>query len=637
MPKIYLHTEPRAEALQKLLSRVNFEPQSEMLKVGNALNRVTAAPVLAKTSLPLYPVSAMDGIAVKAADTYGACDREPLTLSPQQYVVVDTGDPLPYECDAVIKVEDLQRVGESDSFSIMAPVPPGQYVRPVGEDVVAGEMLVPAWHRLAPPDLGALLAGGYEEISVVKKPKVAILPTGDELLPPGAVPQRGQLVEFNGTVIAAYITEWGGEAILYPITKDIKEDLRRAVKKALTEADIVLINAGSSAGRDDYTAAIIEEFGEVLVHGVATRPGKPVILGVAENKPILGLPGYPVSAYLSLDWFGKPLLDRYYRRGNTERPTLRVKLGKRVISDLGSEEFIRLTIGYVDGEYIANPLGRGAGMTMTMVQAHGLLVIPANSLGYEQGEMITVELYQPANTLKHNLLATGSHDLALDFLATAIKEYDSRLSLASAHVGSMGGIMAIRKNEAHIAGVHLLDINTGEYNNSFIDKYFANEDVVLVHLAWRIQGFIVAPGNPLHIKTVKDLVQQKASYINRQKGAGTRLLFDWLLAKEEIAQEKIYGYNREEYTHLNVAAAIAAGSADAGLGIDSAAKAYGLDFVPVGRERYDLLMRRSFLESEAGQVLLKTIQDEKFASLVESMGGYDMAGRGKIVYDKKRI
>ncbi|MEA4821916.1 MAG: molybdopterin biosynthesis protein, partial [Erysipelotrichales bacterium] len=491
--------------------------------------------------------------------------------------------------------------------------------------------------RLAPPDLGALLAGGYEEIAVVKKPKVAVLPTGDELLPPGALPQRGQLVEFNGTVIAAYITEWGGEPILYPITKDVKEDLRRAVQKALAEADIVLINAGSSAGRDDYTAAIIAEFGQVLVHGVATRPGKPVILGIAEGKPVLGLPGYPVSAYLALDWFGKPLLNQYYRRGDLSRPTLHVKLGKRVVSDLGSEEFIRLTIGYVDGEYIANPLGRGAGMTMTMVQAHGLLVIPANSLGYEQGEVVEVELYQPANTLKHNLLATGSHDLALDFLATAIKEYDPRLSLASAHVGSMGGIMAIRKNEAHIAGVHLLDVKTGQYNNAFIDKYFPDEDVVLVHLAWRIQGFMVAPGNPLDIHTVADLVNQKVSYVNRQKGAGTRLLFDWLLSRGGIAPEAVYGYNREEYTHLNVAAAIAAGSADAGLGIDSAAKAYRLDFIPVGRERYDLLMRRSFLESEAGQVLLKTIRDEKYARQVESMGGYDMAERGKIVYEKKRV
>lgn len=637
MPKVYLHTVPRQEALMTLLKNIAWQPGKEHVSVWDALERVTAEPILAKISLPLSPVSAMDGIAVKASTTYGASDRTPLTLQVGQYTVVDTGDPLPYETDAVIKVEDLQPLEEEGTFSIMAPAAPGQYVRPVGEDVVAGEMLVPAWHKLAPPDLGALLAGGYQEIAVVKKPKVAVLPTGDELLPPGQTPKRGEFVEFNGTVISAYLRQWGAEPILYPITKDKKEDLRQAVKKALAEADMVLINAGSSAGRDDYTAAIIGEFGEVLVHGVATRPGKPVILGTASGKPILGLPGYPVSAYLALDWFAKPLLDRYYRRGDNERPTLKVKLGKRVVSDLGSEEFVRLTIGCINGEYVANPLGRGAGMTMTMVQAHGLLVIPAHSLGYEQGEEVEVELYQNANTLQHNLLATGSHDLALDFLATAIKEYDPRLNLASSHVGSMGGILAIRRNEAHIAGVHLLDVTTGEYNNPFIAKYFPEDDVVLVHLAWRTQGFMVAPGNPLGIHTIKDLVVKQASYINRQKGAGTRLLFDWLLTQENLTASDIYGYEREEYTHLNVAAAIAAGTADVGLGIDSAAKAYHLDFIPVGRERYDLLMRRSFYQSEAGQILLKTILDENYAQLVESMGGYDMSERGKILYPEAEL
>lgn len=635
MRKIYLDSRPRPEAQKIFLDRTSLAVRTEKVPVGEALGRVTSGAVFSQTSLPLYPVAAMDGIAVKACETFPANDQNPLILTRQvNYLVVDTGDPLPEGFDAVIKIEDIQVLDE-DRLEILSPAAPGQHVRPVGEDVVVGEIIVPAYHILQPPDLGAILAGGETDVEVLAKPRVSIIPTGDELVSPGSKPQKGEIIEFNGTVIASYLREWGAEPVIWPIVRDDFAQLKQALQEALESSEMVILNAGSSAGRDDYTVHVLEALGEVLVHGVATRPGKPVILGIARDKPVLGLPGYPVSAYLALEWFARPLLYKYYRQPEPKRPRLRVKLGRRVVSDLGSEEFVRMTVGHIDGRYLANPLNRGAGVTMSLVRADGLLVIPAESLGYEQGEEVEVELFRPERELKNTLVAVGSHDLALDFLATAIRKVNPELRLSSSHVGSMGGIIAMKKREAHFAGVHLFDSETGDYNISYVKKYFSNEDMLLVNLVYRMQGWLVAKGNPIGIKSIKDLIANKALFINRQKGAGTRLLFDYLLQQEGFGPANVYGYNREEYSHLNVAAAIASGTAQVGLGIFSAARAYDLDFIPVGEERYDLLLTRAFYESPLGRTLLQVVADPQFQQEVEAMGGYSMRDAGKVVYQTR--
>ncbi|MCR4441266.1 MAG: molybdopterin biosynthesis protein [Peptococcaceae bacterium] len=632
MRKIYLESRTRLEAKRMLLERAAFDARTERIQVHEALGRVTAGPVFARNSLPFYPVSAMDGIAVKAETTFGASDQHPLVLHEKKdYLVVDTGDLLPEGFDAVIKIEDVQTL-DKESLEIIAPVAPGQHVRPVGEDVVAGEIIVPAYHLLTPPDLGAILAGGETHIEVLAKPRVIIIPTGDELVPPGSSPQKGQITEFNGTVMAAYLREWGADPVVHEIVRDRFDELRQAVEESLEKSDMVIINAGSSAGRDDYTVHVLESLGEVLVHGIAARPGKPAVLGFARGKPVLGIPGYPVSAYLALEWFARLLVCKFLHQPEPERQRIKARLGRRVVSDLGSEEFVRMTVGYVKGRYVANPLGRGAGVTMSMVRADGLLVIPGDSLGYEEGQEVEIELYRPERELKNTLVAVGSHDLALDLLATAVKRINPALRLSSSHVGSMGGIMAIKKGEAHFAGIHLFDSETGEYNLPYVRKYLAGEEVVLVNLVYRLQGWIVEKGNPLGIKDVRDIVEKKAPFINRQKGAGTRLLFDYLLRRDGLNPSDVYGYNREEYSHLNVAAAVAAGTARVGLGILSAARAYDLDFIPVGEERYDLLMSREFYESERGKALLEVVAEPAFKKEVEALGGYSMRDAGKVLY-----
>ncbi|MFU8794792.1 MAG: molybdopterin biosynthesis protein [Dethiobacteria bacterium] len=628
MRKVYLSNTPRLEALELFLGKAPIARQTETIKVVDALGRVTADPVFAGLSMPGYHAAAMDGIAVKAENTFSASDQNPLQLSEKDsFVSVNTGNPLPPGFDAVIKVEEIQELSDG-KVEIITPATPWQHVRPVGEDVVAGEIIVPTRHKLRPPDLGALLAGGITDIEVLKKPLAIIIPSGSEVVSPGAERSRGSIPDFNSTVIASYLQEWGAEPFIAPIVPDEPDKIRQAVSEASNKGDLIIINAGSSAGEKDYTFPVIEALGEVFLHGVATRPGKPTILGKVGNKPVVGLPGYPVSAYMSLEWFVQPLIYKYLGLPYPQRPKLDVSLGRRVVSEVGVEEYVRMTVGYVGDRYIANPLTRGAGVTMSLVRADGLLVIPANSLGYEQGETVELELYRPEYELKHNLLAAGSHDLIIDLLATALKERNPLMNLSSAHLGSMGGIAAIGRGQAHLAGVHLFDPDTNTYNLPYINKMLPDQKLHLINLAYRMQGWIVPAGNPDKVESVNTVVDKNLSFINRQRGAGTRLLFDHMLNKAGIKPEQVYGYEREEHSHLNVAASVAAGTARVGLGILPAAKAFNLDFVPVVEERYDLLMSDVFFISKDSKILLEIINDPDFKKQVEAMGGYSMRDAG---------
>jgi putative molybdopterin biosynthesis protein len=620
--KVYLQDKPRIQAKEELLEKLILIPEIESIPTRTALGRVTALPIFANLSMPHYHAAAMDGIAVRAEDTYEAHEQRPLHLEKNQdFVYVDTGNPIPNEYNAVIMVEDIQEV-DARTIEIIAPATPWQHIRPVGEDVVCGEMILPQGHSLRPVDLGALLAGGVLELPVIKRPKVAILPTGNELVQPGSPMKPGDIIEFNGTVFASFVHQWGGEALLSNIVVDNPEQIRQAIEKAAAEADMIIINAGSSAGSKDYTYHVISELGEVYTHGIATRPGKPVILGEVKGKPIIGVPGYPVSAYLALEWFLRPLVYHYQGIQEPKRKTLTVRLGRRVVSNMGAEDFVRMNIGYVNGEYIANPLTRAAGVTMSMVRADGILIVPPESQGLEQGEEVEIELYKPLEAIEKGILFTGSHDLSIDIVSTLLKKKDVNRQIISSHVGSLAGIMAIRKGEAHVTGIHLLDPEVETYNLPYLEKYLAGEDVVMIPFLKREQGWIVPKGNPLNIKTLEDIVEKRAAYVNRQRGAGTRILFDSLLKKHKLSSEQIQGYDREMYSHLSVAAEIKEKENSVGLGVYSAANTMGLDFVPVADEDYDLVMTKTFYESDGGQLFLEIIKSEEFIKAVEQLGGY---------------
>jgi putative molybdopterin biosynthesis protein len=573
----------------------------------------------------------MDGVAVLASDTFGASEVAPRRLSSAQFEVVDTGDPIPEGRDAVIMVEEVRWLPEG-GIEIRQAAPPWQHVRLAGEDLVATEMLLPGGHLLRPVDLAALLSAGVREVHVRRRPRVAVLPTGDELVDPLAPAEeqdrRGAILETNGVMIAGMVEEWGGEARRFPPVRDRVEAVREALLAAAAEFDVVAFNAGSSAGREDFVPRVIEEEGELLAHGIDIMPGKPAALGIVRGKPVIGIPGYPVSAYVVCEQLLRPLLFQLQRRAAGEPATVPAVMGRKTPSRAGDEEFLRVKAARVEGQLVAVPLARGASLLNSVVRADGMVRIPAGVEGVEAGEMVRLEPLRPLAEIERSLLAIGSHDLLLDLIADFLGRRRPAWFLSSAHVGSLGGLSALKRGECHLAGTHLIDEETGEYNRAWIARLFPEGDVALVHLARRQQGLILPKGNPLGLQGLPDLAGGKVLFLNRQRGSGTRQLLDYQLRRLAIPPEQIQGYPREAYTHLAVAAAVAAGGADAGLGILAAAKALGLDFVPVGEESYDLAMRRATLDHPGMKELLAVIASPVFRAAATALGGYDLRVSG---------
>lgn len=626
----YLNNIPSEQALQEYLAYIGskgFSAEAEEIPVTEACGRIVSEAVYARISSPHYPACAMDGIALKAALTFGATETTPVTLHSADFVPVDTGDPLPGQADCVVMIEDVIQKGDG-TVCLYAPASPWQHVRQIGEDICAGEMILASRSVISASAVGALLAGGILSVKVFKKPVVGILPTGDEIVPPTDNPRPGDILEFNSSIFSATLKEWGAETKVYPILPDKKEKIKSVLKEACETCDIVLLNAGSSAGRDDYSCSVLEECGHVLFHGIAIKPGKPAILGSCLDKPVIGIPGYPVSGIIVLDLFVRPLVDLWYGNKGKQHEICSAILSRQVTSSLKYREFIRVRLGCVSGRMIAAPLGRGSGMVTSIMKADGILEIPQNCEGYEAGTTVEVRLFATKDKLKNTLVATGSHDPLLDEISDLLHTADSSMYMSSTHVGSMGGIMAIRRKEAHIAGIHLLSETDGSYNTAFIHKYFPQGGVLLLECVERIQGLMVQKGNPKHIGGIADLARTDIRYVNRQKGSGTRILLDYLLKKEQIPADEIYGYDREEYTHNSVAIQISSGSADAGMGICSAANLYGLDFIPVCTEQYDLLVSEGSLDLPVVQMLIRILKSKEFRSRLERLGGYILQSPG---------
>jgi putative molybdopterin biosynthesis protein len=635
--KVYLDDLPWESALERYLAFLDnmgaLDPGvSEHIFVEEALGRITAAPVYARISSPHYHASAMDGMAVRSTDTYGASETTPKQLKVGEgAVMVDTGDPLPEGCDAVIMIEDVHYVSP-DIIEIIQAAPPWQHIRAVGEDIVATEMIISASHQVRPVDIGALLAGGVDQLYVYPRPRVAILPTGTELVQPGSELKPGDIIEYNSRLLGAMVEKWGGTPLRRDITVDNFENIKAALAKAADEADIVLVNAGSSAGSEDFTAEAIRSLGTVLVHGVATKPGKPVILGAISGVPTIGVPGYPVSAYIDMDLFVKPVI--FKKLGTVPPPVeiIEAAVSRKIVSPIGVEEFVRVKLGQVGEKIVATPISRGAGILMSLVQADGMMRIPQNSEGYNTGDKAPVELFKTTREIRETTVIIGSHDLALDVLANFMRRKFPEATLSSAHVGSLGGLTALRRGEAHCAGTHLLDEETGEYNVSYVKRILSGRKISLVNLVYREQGLILAKGNPRNICDLNDLTREGINFVNRQRGAGTRILLDYLLRKQGLDPERINGYEHEEYTHMAVAVAVKAGAADAGLGIRAAARALGMDFVGIVQERYDLCIPEEYWDSPYIQRLLEVMNMPGFQEEVRMLGGYDLRDCGKVVW-----
>lgn len=634
---IYIENIPLEQAFRLFMKQLEqcryFDINNEEIEVLAAQGRVTSEAVYARRSSPHYLASAMDGIAVKAASTYAANEFNPVNLQPaDEYMEVDTGDYVPPAFDAVIMIEEVNFV--EDCAQIIKPAVPWQHIRSVGEDLVAHDMIVPSLCKIGPYELASFITGAVEKVAVIKQPRVAIIPTGTEMVETaGEDMPPGNIVESNSRMLAGLCREWGAVPFRHEIVIDDKDLLRQAVREVKDSADMIVICSGSSAGREDYTSSIIREFGSVLVHGIAVKPGKPAILGIIDNKPVVGVPGYPVSAQLIFNLFAKPVLHRKQGLELPQQDVVQALLSRKTASPMGVDEFIYANLALIKDQYVAFPLNRGAGISSILVKADGLICIERGREGFEAGQNCNVTLLRPRQVIDKNLITIGSHDMTIDILADLLQKKNG-INLISSNVGSMGGIMALRRSETHFSGIHLLELDSGEYNLSYLNKYLPDQHWILINLVKREQGLIVKKGNPLQIKDLQDLLRPEVRYINRQRGAGTRVLFDFLLAKENIGPSFINGYNREEYTHLAVAAAVQNDACDTGLGIYSSARALGLDFIPISEERYDICILPELIGQERLDLLLNTIKSSEFAQKTKAYGGYNLVLSGQIMAEQ---
>lgn len=636
--QIYLSMKGLEEARRLFLSSLGRDKRSgvEEVRVDEALHRITAEPVFARRSSPSFHSAAMDGIAVKAEHTYGTTERRPKVLKVGRDAAwINTGQPVPVPFDSVIMVEKLHQLDENH-LEIRASAYPWQHVRKVGEDIVATELLLPQNHRIRPYDVGALTSAGVFYLTVWQRPRVVIIPTGSELVHYTDISDDeplagGRIIEYNSMILAGMVREAGGVPVIYDIVPDHPEEIHEALNRAIeSDAHVVLVNAGSSAGSKDYTAHMIRDMGEVLVHGVAMMPGKPTILGQIKGKPVVGNPGYAVSSALSFEQFVKPLLYSLQGQKPTARKIAKVRPTRDIPSKLGTDEFLRVNIGKVGPRYVATPLPRAAGSITTLTRAEGIIRIPALSEGVTQSEEIKAELLVDEEDLLNTVVIIGSHDITIDIMADEVRRKGPGIRITSGNVGSLGGLLALRKGTCHISGSHLLDTETGQYNISYINRYLKGVRTSVFHLVLREQGLIVAKGNPKGIRGLEDLTRDDVTFVNRQAGSGTRVLFDYKLSQQGIRPESIQGYDHDEFTHMAVAVDILSNAADCGMGIFAAAKALDLHFIPLEREQYDLILPSTMLDQPNISTVLETVRTEHFRDRVISLGGYDPSKSGQL-------
>jgi putative molybdopterin biosynthesis protein len=630
---IYIKNTPLQDAItnfnQALTEAGFFNRDEEWVDVRQCLGRVTSQAVQSRRSSPHYQASAMDGIAVQARHTYSASETNPIRLDETRYLMVDTGDYVPPPYDAVVMIEDVNFIG--NDAEIIKAVVPWQHIRSVGEDLVAQDMIVPGCYTLGSYEIAALISAGINRVAVFKKPLVGIIPTGTELVQEAAPDlEPGKIVESNSYMLSALCELWGARTLRHSIVEDDWDKLLQAVQEMEPQCDLLVICSGSSAGREDFTSAIIASLGRVLHHGLAIKPGKPAIIGMIGAKPVIGVPGYPVSAQLVFTLFAKPLLYRKQGLALPQADEVECYLTRKVASSMGVDEFIYVNLARVQDRLLAYPLSRGAGVSSNLVRADGVINISSGLEGINAGDAATATLTRPRREVESSLVCIGSHDLCIDLLTDYLRQrHDIRL--LSANVGSMGGIMALRRGETHMAGIHLLDTERGDYNTSYLRRYLPDKNWALINVARRQQGLIVKKGNPLKISGLASLSDPDVRFINRQKGAGTRILLDYLLKQAGIEPGQINGYTREEYTHLAVAAAVKNDACDCALGIMSVARVMDLDFVPLSEEQYDLCILTDLIPKSWLENLREALSSRTFREQLEKMGGYNLEFTGQAV------
>jgi putative molybdopterin biosynthesis protein len=584
----------------------------------------------------------MDGYAVLAEDTFGADDDNPkrlkivgrceagqpisVSMKSGEAVEVSTGAPVPRGCNAVVMVE-YTRTADSE-IEVFRPVVPGDNIAAAGSDIMAGELVLRKGERITPRETGVLAALGMETIKVFSKPRVAIMSTGNELIPPGAPLTYGKIYDINSTAIAASVLECGGEPVNLGVAPDDPATMTNKLREALTKADMVLTSGSTSAGVGDLVYRIIDNLGKpgVLVHGISVKPGKPALVAVVEGKPLIGLPGYPTSALMIFHALVAPVLRTMSGSAQPHITVIGARLAHKMTSAKGRRELLPVHLTRATtGEYLAYPTTEGSGAISSFSLSDGFIDIPDRIEFLEEGEPVRVDLFGAALN-PADLVVVGSHCVGIDVLIGLLRERSPGFVAKVINVGSLGGFHAVKRGEADVAGVHVLDETTGEYNVPLYHKFHLQAKAVLVRGYVREQGLLIPKGNPKGIRGFDDLIDGRASLINRNRGSGTRILTDFHLSKaatsrgiklQEISA-KIEGYNTEAKSHSAVAAAVAHGRADVGIAIRTVAEAYGLDFIRIGDEFFDFLVAQDRFDKPPVRLFLNALKSNEFSMLLNS-------------------
>lgn len=589
-----------------------------------------AEDVISVENLPHYPASAVDGYALRSSDTARASSTTPRICSKGKYVWVNTGALVEREFDSVIMIEDT--IMDGNDLRVTKAVVQGENIRPEGEDVVRGQVVARKGEALSPFNIPLLIASGISRVPVFNIPKSIFIPTGDEIVPSSKwiedkIRKGDQAPETNSHMLKGLFDEWGYPLDIHEQLPDNEEIIKRALEKAVESYDLVLIGAGTAKGKRDHSADVIRSVAKPIFRGIRMKPGRPVIAGISGAVPIVALPGFPMSA-LAASWVVVfPILGRLSGEeeirdfgcaigGNIKTET---RMLKHYSSQQGVSEWLRVKCVEIDGTRYSWNLASGASSMFSISDADGFSLVDSATLEIPRGSPLSVWIRRDLDWEKR-ILYQGSNDPAIERLVSFVRDHGGDIVLRS--VGSMGGLAAISRGEGHIASCHLLDPEDGTYNNRYILSFPDSADWKRIRLFKREQGFLVQKGNPKGIFSVKDISGKGILYLNRQPGAGTRVLFDHLLKEANIQPVEISGYNNVAVTHFEASARVLSGSADASLGIRAAAEAFGNDFVPVTEEQFELVIPGHFGSHPGILIFLEAISNKKWRSIVDRLGGY---------------
>lgn len=623
------------EANARFQRHLDLQPRgNESVSLAESLGRVVAHDIAAPVDVPPFDRSNVDGFAIRAADSAGATDNAPRRLALNREVIacghapqvevetatataIATGGVIPRGADAVVMIEHTELLDDmlSPAIEVRKAAAPGQFISYAGSDIARGETLLRKGAVIGSREIGMLAACGIAQVEVVRRPKVAVLSTGDELVPVGEPLRSAGIYDSNGAIVAAAVTEAGGDPVTYGAFPDDEAALATAMRKALAETDMLVLSGGTSKGAGDLSHRIVSSLGKpgILVHGVALKPGKPLCLAVADGKPVVVLPGFPTSAIFTFHAFVAPVIRALAGLPAEHARKVSARVPVRVPSELGRKEFALVALVQGEDGMIAFPSSKGSGSVTAFSQADGFIEIDALASTVDADTTMEVTLIGPS-VRGPDLVIMGSHDIALDVVVSALADRGFHARVIA--VGSLGGVAAARRGECDIAPVHLLDPKSGRYNTHLVEQGLS------LLKGWRrSQGFLYRAGDARFAGKGADeafaaaLADPSCLMVNRNAGSGTRVLMD-----QKLRGIRPPGYANQPKSHNAVAAAIAQGRADWGLAIEPVARMYGLGFLPVAPEEYDFIVVESWRERPALKAFKAVLQDHEVRRRIAALG-----------------